>query len=109
MQKKFFSINVQKVNSPFDFISNIVARWPGSTHESCIFENSSLYSDLEAGRYGNGLLLGDEGYPCRKYFMTKLHQHHTQTRAERRYNSALTTANRQFNVYIRTMEEEIPL
>lgn len=88
-RKNFYSINVQIVSSPFDFISNIVARWPGSTHDSRIFENSSLCADLEARRYGNGLLLGDQGYPCRKYLMTKLL--HAQTAAEKRYNSALTT------------------
>lgn len=42
---------------------NVVARWPGATHDSAIFANSRVCGDFEAGRYGNACLLGDSGYP----------------------------------------------
>ena len=35
--KQFYSINVQAICDSDAFITNIVARWPGSTHDSCIF------------------------------------------------------------------------
>ena len=33
-RKQFYSINVQAVCDSDAFITNIVARWPGSTHDS---------------------------------------------------------------------------
>ena len=41
-RKQFYSINVQAVSDSVAFITNIVARWPGSTHDSRIFENSNI-------------------------------------------------------------------
>ena len=35
-RKQFYSINVQAVCDSDAFITNIVARWPGSTHDSRI-------------------------------------------------------------------------
>ncbi|RZB40329.1 DDE Tnp 4 and/or Plant tran domain containing protein, partial [Asbolus verrucosus] len=49
---------------------NIIARWPGSVHDSTIFNDSPLRVDLENGQYQNGYLLGDNGYPCKKYLLT---------------------------------------
>ena len=40
-------------------IRNIVARWPGSTHDSYILENSLLKTAFEGGQY-SGLLLGKQ-------------------------------------------------
>ena len=39
-RKQFYSINVQAVCESDAFITNIVARWPGSTHDSSIFDNN---------------------------------------------------------------------
>ena len=52
--------------------TNIVARWPGSTHDSFIFNNSHIGQKLESELHSmeNGLLLGDSGYPCKPYLMT---------------------------------------
>jgi hypothetical protein len=38
--------------------TNVVARYPGSTHDSHIFNHSNLNEELEEGEYGNGWLLG---------------------------------------------------
>lgn len=51
-------------------IMNIIARWPGSVHDSTIFNDSPLCTELEVGRYENSFLLGDSGYPCRTYLLT---------------------------------------
>jgi len=39
-------------------IINIVARWPGSVHDSTIFENSNLRMLSETNQLHNCLLLG---------------------------------------------------
>lgn len=69
-RKGYFSINTQAVCDSSLRIMNIVARWPGSVHDSTIFNNSRLHADLENGLYGAGYLLGDRGYPCKPYLLT---------------------------------------
>lgn len=41
-------------------------------HDSNIFRNSKIYSRFESGEFGDGLILGDSGYPNKKYIMTPL-------------------------------------
>ncbi|KAK0140064.1 putative nuclease HARBI1 [Merluccius polli] len=65
-------------------LTNIVARWPGSTHDSFIMTNSMVGNRLEAGTVRNGWLLGDCGYPLRTWLMTPLADPNTDQ--ERRYN-----------------------
>ena len=84
-RKGYFSINVQGVCGPNLEIQNIVARWPGSVHDSRIFDNSRLCAQFEHGQI-NGLLLGDSGYACRPYLLTPLLA--PRTHPERRYNVA---------------------
>lgn len=73
-------------NSNLDII-DIVARWPGSVHDSTIHRNSRLHADFEATRYGDGLLVGDAGYMNMSYLLTPLRT--PRTRAETLYNEAL--------------------
>ncbi|XP_067216871.1 putative nuclease HARBI1, partial [Linepithema humile] len=85
-RKGYFSLNVQVItNAKFDII-DIVARWPGSTHDSTIFNHSRIKSLFEANRFNDGLLLGDSGYPYLSYLMTPLL--HPSTPAEHLYNEA---------------------
>ena len=51
--------------------TNVAARWPGSTHDSRIFENSFIWDKFENGEIC-GWLLGNSGYPCKQYLMTSL-------------------------------------
>ena len=47
--------------------TNVVAKWPGSTHDSDIFGTSALGRQLEEGGghgLAEGLLLGDSDYAC---------------------------------------------
>lgn len=53
-------------------LQHIIARWPGSVHDSTIFNHSPLPVEFQMGRYGNGFLLGDSGYPCKQYLLTPL-------------------------------------
>ena len=84
-RKQFYSINVQVVCDSDAFISNIVARWPGSTHDSRIFENSNTADKLRDGVL-DGILLGDSGYACRAYLLTPILK--PKNAGEVRYNTA---------------------
>ena len=88
-RKGFFSINVQLVSDPTGYISDVVARWPGSVHDSTIFDNSKLRAMLETQQLG-GCLVGDGGYACRRYMLTPLNN--PSSAAERDYNAAQIAA-----------------
>lgn len=62
--------------------TNIVARWPGSTHDSHIFRTSQIH---EIHRIlEDGILLGDSGYALKPYLMTP-------------YNDPITGSQKAFN------------
>eukprot|EP00105_Crassostrea_gigas_P045711 XP_019929859.1 PREDICTED: putative nuclease HARBI1 [Crassostrea gigas] len=63
--------------------TNIVVRWPGSTHDSFILANSFLPQIM---RGVNGWFLGDSGYPLKKWLLTPFAQPSNQQ--EQRYNSS---------------------
>lgn len=66
IEKVFFSLNVQAVCNANLEITDIVARWPGSVHDSTIFHNN-LRVNFENYMYRNALLLGDSGYPSSSF------------------------------------------
>lgn len=57
-RKGYFSMNVQVISSGDLLFKDIVARWPGSVHDSTIFNNSRVKHCFDEGELGNGLLLG---------------------------------------------------
>ncbi|GBP79909.1 Putative nuclease HARBI1 [Eumeta japonica] len=71
-RKSVFSMNVQGVCDANLYFLNVVARWPGSTHDATIFNNSELRAQCENGVYGNRWLIGDSAYPCKPYLLTPL-------------------------------------
>ncbi|XP_023312753.1 putative nuclease HARBI1 [Anoplophora glabripennis] len=86
-RKGYFSINVQAVCDANLLIRNIVVRWPGSVHDSTIFNNSHLSLLFENEGIPRGfILLGDNGYPLRPFLMTPLLNPETQ--ADQRYNNS---------------------
>ncbi|XP_033995593.1 putative nuclease HARBI1 [Trematomus bernacchii] len=86
-RKGYHSINVQIVCNSDMGIVDLVARWPGSTHDARILRESALQREFEAGRV-NGLLLGDSGYPLKRWLMTPVIAE--RTAQERRYNEKHT-------------------
>lgn len=49
----------------------MVARWPGATHDSRMLRESGLYNFLDGNSLpGNNYLLGDSGYPCKRWLLT---------------------------------------
>lgn len=92
-RKNFFSYNVQAVCDAKLIIRNLVSRWHGLAHDSIIFRNSQLRTNLERGLYGQeSLLVGDSGYALKRYLLTPLG--HVRTPAENLYNeSQIRTRN----------------
>ncbi|XP_064485838.1 putative nuclease HARBI1 [Ornithodoros turicata] len=89
-RKGYFSINVQCVCDADLRITDIVARWPGATHDATIFDSSRIRAHLETNLGGH--LLGDAGYPCRPYLLTPLAAPNSV--AEKRYqNKHVATRN----------------
>ncbi|XP_055999383.1 putative nuclease HARBI1 [Ostrea edulis] len=85
-RKGFHSLNVQMVcDTNFKFTS-VCASWPGSVHDSRIWRESSLCRQFERGEH-NGILLGDSGYPCRRFLMTPYLN--PQTNTHQRFNASL--------------------
>ncbi|KAJ8958210.1 hypothetical protein NQ314_006440 [Rhamnusium bicolor] len=83
---RFFATgNFQVAAGPHMEILDIVVRHPGSTHDSVIFDRSSLRVRFEQHQL-LGLLLGDNGYPCRPYLLTPVIQPGNIN--ENRYNTA---------------------
>ena len=66
-------------------LTNVVARWPGATHDSFMFSDSALGQHLEEDMLllADGVLLGDSGYPCKSYLLTPFM--HPAGRPQRRY------------------------
>lgn len=85
-RKGYFSINVQCVCDFKLSICDIVARWPGSTHDSTVWNSSFLSAQCEAGEFQGSHILGDSAYFCRPYLMTPLLN--PTTPAEHNYNTA---------------------
>lgn len=102
-RKSYFALNVQTVSDAKLKIRNIVVRWPGSTHDQTIFNNTLLKQAFENGNFGRYLLIGDSGYSLQPYLMTKLQE--TRTAAENLYNESIirtrNTVERQYGVWKR--------
>lgn len=102
-RKDVFSINTQVVADANLKIMDIVARWPGSVHDSTIFSNSRVKHLIETEQLGKCCLLGDRGYALKKYLLVPLAD--PQTPAEKLYNeSQIRTRNvveRTFGVWKR--------
>ncbi|XP_050502738.1 putative nuclease HARBI1 [Diabrotica virgifera virgifera] len=102
-RKNFFSFNVQTISDPNLKIRDIVARWPGSSHDAHIFRNSNICASFEQGHFGEHVLLGDSGYAIKNYLIKPLA--HVTNAAEQLFNeSQIRTRNvveRQYGVWKR--------
>lgn len=72
-RKGYFSINVQCIADTNLIFHDVVAKWPGSTHDSRIFNNSYINQQLMDGQI-DGILLGDAGYALLPYLVTPFPQ-----------------------------------
>lgn len=112
-RKGFFSINVQTICDANLKIQDIVARWPGSSHDSTIFNNSAIRGKFEKNEMRNSLLVADSGYGQKNYVMTLIGNPHTvidptsgiSAEAVDKYNESLirtrNTVERSYGVWKR--------
>lgn len=84
-RKGYHSINVQAICDANLKITNCVARWAGSTHDSRILRLSQIGEAFEQGLI-DGILLGDSGYPLKPWLLTPFLN--AGNRSEQRYNNA---------------------
>lgn len=69
-EKNFHSINVMAVcDSNLKFL-NLVAKWPGSSHDAFVFSNSVLGQMFENSNINRGCLIGDSAYPLKNHLLT---------------------------------------
>ncbi|GFV89552.1 putative nuclease HARBI1 [Trichonephila clavipes] len=86
-QKNYFALNVQTIVDSDLVIRNVVARWPGSAHDSTVFNNSAACLSLKTNAlYQDFHLLGDTGYACEKYLLTPFGN--PRSLSEARYNKS---------------------
>jgi nuclease HARBI1 len=92
-RKGFHALNVQVVCDARMQFLNVVAKWPGATHDSFKWQNSCLYRYFANRQPGqHGWLLGDSGYPLSSCLLTPVLN--STTAAELRYNkSHIRTCN----------------
>ncbi|XP_060584266.1 putative nuclease HARBI1 [Ruditapes philippinarum] len=69
-----------------NLFTNIVVRWPGSTHDAFIWNNCKCVRKIEEMNLQNTWILGDSAYPLKPYLLTPLPTANTE--AERRFNVA---------------------
>ncbi|KAI4469671.1 hypothetical protein MML48_1g04984 [Holotrichia oblita] len=84
-RKGWMSLNIQVIAGPRCEILDIVIRWPGSAHDSRIFNNSAVRLRFEQELL-TGLLLGDSAYQQTHYLFTPVLN--PATRAQNLYNNA---------------------
>ncbi|XP_052234177.1 putative nuclease HARBI1 isoform X2 [Dreissena polymorpha] len=83
-RKGYHAVNIQAVVDSSLRFTNVNAKWPGSTHDATVFDNSSLKDHLAINK--PGWLLGDSGYPLREYLITP--KNNPQTAQELGFNGA---------------------
>lgn len=69
-RKGFFSLNIQTISSENLKIIDLVARWPGATHDQTVFNRSEIKQKFEFGTFGDSLLVGESGYANTSYLIT---------------------------------------
>jgi hypothetical protein len=57
-RKQYHSINAQVICGPNYRFFDVVAKWPGSTHDSFIYNNSTARRRINSGEFGDGWFLG---------------------------------------------------
>ncbi|XP_029452894.1 putative nuclease HARBI1 [Rhinatrema bivittatum] len=85
-RKGFHSLNMQVVCNAKGLITNVVPRFPGSTHDAYILTQSRIYEEFQLRHITGGWLLGDRSYPLKSWLMIPMAN--PNTAAEMRYNRA---------------------
>ncbi|XP_061190020.1 putative nuclease HARBI1 [Saccostrea echinata] len=85
-RKNYHSVNTMAVCDANLKFLNVVAKWPGSSHDSFVWNNSKICQVLENKIISRGWLLGHSGYPLKPYLLTPVLN--PTTAKENAYNNA---------------------
>ncbi|XP_058987718.1 putative nuclease HARBI1 isoform X1 [Musca domestica] len=89
-RKGHFSLKVQGVcNEKRKFI-NVFIGYPGSAHDSWVYQNSPLSQNLDS-KCGDYFLLGDSAYPCSRYLVTPYRDNGHLTAPKKLFNKKLSS------------------
>ncbi|GFW48731.1 putative nuclease HARBI1 [Trichonephila clavipes] len=106
-RKNYFALNVQTIVDSDLVIRNVVARWPGSAHDSTVFNNSAACLSLKTNAlYQAFHLLGDTGYACEKYLLTPFGNPRSLSEARYAKEDPEPPADPQIEALVRQLELE---
>ncbi|XP_025099687.1 putative nuclease HARBI1 [Pomacea canaliculata] len=89
-RKNVHSINVQVICDADMIFIDVVAKWPGSVHDSRVLRESGIFNAMEqVNQPVRGYLLGDSGYMLRTWLLTPILN--PLTRSEQQYNNSHTS------------------
>ena len=84
-RKNYHSLNIQVVFDARYRILDVVSKWPGSVHDSRIWNECGLKRGFENGSVpGSCHLIGDRVYPCQPWLLTPYLE--PRTEAQEAYN-----------------------
>ena len=84
-RKNYHSLNIQVVFDARYRILDVVSKWPGSVHDSRIWNECGLKRGFENGCVpGSCHLIGDSGCPCQPWLLTPYLE--PRTEAQEAYN-----------------------
>ncbi|XP_018102866.1 putative nuclease HARBI1 [Xenopus laevis] len=86
--KGFHSVSVQVICDSKGKILSIYSAFPGSSQESVILKQTSVYDAFKNGKLRGGWLVGGPGYTCHPWLLTPVKK--PTTTAEHSYNEAHT-------------------
>ncbi|CAC5358622.1 HARBI1 [Mytilus coruscus] len=82
-RKGYHALNIQGICDSQKKFINLVVRWPGSSHDAFIWNESGVKAYLE-NHADCGFLLGDQAYPLQPYLLTPVRN--PQSDGELAYN-----------------------
>ncbi|XP_068758073.1 putative nuclease HARBI1 [Montipora capricornis] len=90
-RKKFHSFNTQLVCDDNMVFRDVLVGWPGSVHDSRILRNSSLSATATNKFPGDSHLLGDGGYPLKRWLITPFRDNGNLSPRQRKFNQTLSS------------------
>lgn len=85
-------------------LTDVVAGWPGSVHDSRILRNSAVYNTAANKFPGNSHLLGDGGYLLQTWLMTPYRDNGHLTPDQTFFNSVLSSIRQTVERSIRLLK-----
>lgn len=102
------SLNCMFVCGPTAIFYYVSAKWPGSVHDARVFRNSQLCARMDRGNiFPNAVILGDSGYPLKRWLMTPLHNDPNNV-AEIIYNRRLKATRQTIERALGILKEKCP-